>query len=161
MLIFDENETPIILESITDPVMTSYFWVLDLSIPDFTLAPLLFLEETTAPAMLVDIDGFQFYLPTTWNVLIYDQETSYLDTVEVAEIAGKDFTALTYGLDQSMVRPGPMKVIDYEPSYVSVSPAINKHQMLCHPISANMWINVTPSDAYNKYLKDMIVGDLI
>jgi hypothetical protein len=161
MLILDEQEKPIILDDIHTPTVTDHFWVLDLSIPDYTLTPLLYLEETTAPAVQLEVHGFRFFLPTSWYVLIYDQETSYLDTVEVADIAGKDFNAMVYGLNESMVRPGHMSVVDYTPQHVSVSPSLNKHQLLCHPISPTTWINVSPSDSYNKYLKDIIVGDLI
>ena len=66
MLILNEHEQPIILDSVHSPTATNYFWVLDLNMRDYTLSPLLFLEETTSPAIKLRIHGFEFYLPTSW-----------------------------------------------------------------------------------------------
>lgn len=161
MLIFDENEQPIILDSVHGPTVTDHFWVLDLKMLDYTLTPLMFLEETTAPSVRVRIQGFEFYLPTSWTMLIYDPETSYVDTVGVDELAGKDFTAFTYGPNQKMAIASKVTVVDYEPSHVNIGPSLNKDQMLCHPVGPDMWIHVASSDVYNKYLKDVAIGNII
>jgi len=57
--------------------------------------------------------------------------------------------------------PGTIIVIDYDSRYKNVGPLLNKHQMLCHPISQEAWVNVSPTDVFNKYLKEKIVGDII
>lgn len=161
MLIFDNQSKPIILDSIHTPTLTDYFWVLDLSMMDFTLAPLISLEEVVCPTLVLRIRGFDFALPANWNILVYDSETSQLDVVELSEACGREFTALCYGPQKTRHTPAIVSVANYYVEHKNVGPLLNKQQMLCHPIGPDEWINVAPSDAYNKYLKDRAVGDLI
>lgn len=161
MLIFDSNSKPIILDSIHTPTLTDHFWVLDLMMMDFTLAPLISLEEVVCPTLVLSVGGFEFSLPANWNVLVYDGETSQLDVVELSEACGREFTALCYGPKKSRHTPAMVTIIDYHVESKNVGPLLNKHQMLCHPIGPDEWINVAPSDTYNKYLKDRAVGDIV
>lgn len=161
MLIFDENASPVIIDSIYGPTLTDHMWVLDLTMMDYTLVPLVMLEETICPSMQVRIRGFEFVLPANWTILVYDKETSQLDVVLLSETAGREFTALVYGPTKPTVIPGQIIVTNYFTEYKNVGPSLNKHQMLCHPISGDEWINISPSDSYNKYLKDTTIGDLI
>lgn len=161
MLILDQQEQPIVLDSIHTPTLTEHYWILDLNMMDFTLTELDMLEEIIAPSIMVQIKGFQFMLPANWNMLVYDTETLQLDIVEIAELAGREFMAFVYGPDKGKPDPGAVKVVDYKPEYQNVAPSLNKHQMLCHPINPNEWVNVAPSDTYNKYLKNCVVGDLV
>ena len=160
MLIFDADSKPIILDSIFVPTLTDHFWVLDFNMLDYTLSPLTTLEQTICPALQVRVQGFEFIIPANWNILVFDKETSQLDTVEVSEAAGREFTALVYGPNKSMPTAGVITVVDYFQEFVNVGPSLNKHQMLCHPISSDAWVNVAPSDSYSKYLKDLTIGDL-
>lgn len=161
MLIFDNNNEAVVLDSIYTPTNTEHIWVLDLTMMDYTLAPLLVLEEVISPSIELMIAGFSFILPTNWNILVVDVETLQLDVVEVSELAGKEFVALVYGPDIKRIETAVITVTNYHPNYVNVGPSLNKHQMLCHPISPTAWINVAPSDSYNKYLKNKIAGDII
>lgn len=161
MLIFDENSDPIIVDNLYAPLVSNHLWVLDLSMMDFTLSPFVILEEITCSSITVEILGFQFTLPSHWYVLVYDEETTQLDVVQVSDLAGGEFTAFVYGPTRSKPIPGKITVTDYFPQHKNVGPLLNKHQMLCHPIHSDLWINVSPTDVYNKYLKDMVVGDLI
>lgn len=161
MLIFDNTSNPIILDSIYTPVLTDHFWVLDLNMMDFTMAPLNVLEEMVCPTVMVRVNGFDFTVPASWNVLVFDQETSHLDTVDLSSVAGREFTAFVYG--PNMAAPGAaiVTVVDYFIEHTNVCPSLNKHQMLCHPIGPDSWISISPTDVYAKYLKDASVGDLI
>ena len=161
MLIFDSNAMPVIIDNINTPILADHFWTLDLSIMDYTLASLLVLEETVCPSIMVEVKGFRFILPANWNMLIYDTETFQLDVIQISELAGRQFTAMVYGPNLTMVEGHPVKVIDYYPDYCNVGPSLGKHQMLCHPIGPREWISVSSSDTYNKYLKDRIVQDLV
>ena len=164
MLIFDDNNRTIILDNVYTPTPTDFMWVLDLQIMDYTLAPLLVLEEIICPSIKVRIRGFEFFLPANWNMLIFSEETSEIDVVEISELAGREFTSFIYDIsDPKIVRytPGIVTVIDYSPEYINVGPSLNKHQMLCHPISPTEWVNVSPSDTYNKYLKNAVIGDIL
>lgn len=161
MLIFDSENKPILLDSIHTPTITDHMWVLDMNLMDFTLAPLLVLEEIPTPIIVVRIKGFEFPLPAEWNMLVYDIETHQIDVVEVKETVGRVFTALVYGPKKANFAPGTVMATDYYPDMRIVAPSLNKHQMLCHPIGPDEWITVSPSDGYNKYLRDRTVGDLI
>lgn len=161
MLIFDGNSQPLVIDNIHGPTTTDYLWVLDLNDTDFTMAPLTMLEEVVCPSIQLLINGFEFILPANWNILVYDRETAQLDVVELSEAAGREFTAFTYGPSKSQPSPAIITVTNYHIEYKNVGPSLNKHQMLCHPISMNEWVCVSPSDTYNKYLKNIIVGDLL
>lgn len=161
MLIFDSESKPIILDSIHTPTITDHFWVLDLSMMDFTLAPLVSLEEIVCSTLVVNIKGFEFFLPADWNILVYDKETSQLDVVALKKACGREFTALCYGPQKSRHTPAIVTVTNYHVEHKNVGPLLNKQQMLCHPIGPDEWINVAPADSYNKYLKDRAVGDLV
>lgn len=161
MIIFDTNNKPILLDSIHAPLATEHMWVLDFNLMDFTLSPVTVLEQFVSPAHIVRIKGFEFPLPSTWNILVYDRETSQIDVVEVLETAGREFHALIYGPKKANFGPGIITVTNYYPELLHVAPSLNKHQMLCHPIGPDEWISVAPSDAHNKYLKDKVVGDLV
>ena len=161
MLIFDEHNKAILIDSISTPLTTEYFWVLDLEIMDYTITPILMLAELITPTVTLNIRGFEFDLPSNWNVLVFSPETSQLDIVLAGELAGQDFSAVVYGPSQSMVESGNIKLTNYSSEQIHYCPAMAKHQMLCHPISPTSWINVAPSDAYNKYLKDCVLGDII
>lgn len=161
MLVFDNNNVPLILDSIYTPTIADHLWVLDLNMLDFTLAPLLVLEEIVAPTIELSILGFRFKLPANWNILVIDDDTMQLDVAEVAEVAGKEFKAFLYGPKEPNFEMTTITVTDYHPNYLNVGPSLFKHQMLCHPVSPDLWVNVAPSDTYNKYLKNAIAGDLL
>ena len=161
MLIFDENSHPVIIDSLTTPLTTEYFWVLDLEQMDFTITPLLMLEEIVGPTITLQIKGFEFNLPANWNMLIYSSDTSQLDIVDIGELAGRDFTSLIYGPNTNIVHQGHVTVTDYHPQEINYTPSLSKHQMLCHPIGPDEWVNVAPFDVYNKYLRDCVVGNII
>jgi len=161
MLVFNDSSKPVILDSIHTPTVADSIWVLDLNLMDYTISPLLVLEEIVTPTIELSILGFNFLVPANWNILVVDGETSQLDVVEVAEVAGREFSAFIYGPDCPRYEYATISVTDYHPNYINVSPSLFKYQMLCHPISPTTWINIAPADTYNKYLKEKLAGDII
>ncbi len=161
MLIFDGNSRPMIIDNINGPVITEHMWVLDLQMLDYTLAPLTMLEETITPVIQLMCNGFRFNLPASWNILVYDRDTAQLDVVQLSDCAGREFTAMSYGPKRTYPSPYVITVTDYIVEQKIVGPSLLKHQMLCHPIGYDEWVTVSPTDTYNKYLKNLIVGDLI
>lgn len=161
MLIFNEDHDAIILDSIQGPTLSEYMYVLDLSMMDYTLAPLLIFEEVVCPTISITVRGFTFELPANWNILVTDEETLQLDVIEISELAGKDFKAMVYGMSMGMPEVERITVNDYLPNHQNIGPSLNKYQMLCHPVSPECWVNIAPSDSYNKYLKEKLVGDII
>ena len=161
MLILDNNSEAVLLDSIHTPTPSEYFWVLDFEMMDYTLAPLTGLEEMIVPVIEVMVEGFKFVLPANWNMLVVDDETFQLDVSEVSDLAGREFTAMVYGPNLTNGELSVVTVTDYSPSFKIVGPSLNKHQMLCHPISPDRWVSVAPSDSYNKYLKNCVMGEII
>lgn len=161
MLIMDPDNTTILLEDVAAPLATEYFWVLDLAMKDYTLAPLPVLEMITAKSVEVTIRGYSFVLPGKWNMLVVDPETSQLDYIEIGKLGGKDFHALVHGPRKTMIEHANVITTNYYPTYVTVAPSLSKSQMLCHPIEPDAWVCVAPSDTYNKYLKNCVAGDII
>lgn len=161
MIVFDEHYRAIIIDSVSTPLTIDYFWVLDLDIMDFTLSPLIMLEETISPHHTLDILGFTFKVPTTWNILVYSEETMEVDTAPIKKISGKDFTGFISGFNTSSVVPGLIRVVDFQVEDISFGPSLNKNQMLCHPVAPDLWVLLSPSDMYNKYLKDCTVGNIL
>lgn len=160
MLIFDDLNRTIILDSIYTPTV-GYFWTLDLALKDFTVSPMPVLEEIVAKSLELEIKGFRFILPAYWNLLIVGEDTAQLDIVKLDELTAKEFNAFIFGPTLGRYEACPVRVTNYYPVHPSVAPSLHKHQMLCHPIAPNQWINVSPGDMYTKYLKDVVAGDLI
>lgn len=161
MVISDENYYPILIDSIHTPLLTDYFWVLDLKERDFFLTELKVLEEHITPILVFKIMGYAFEIPADWNIMIYSKDTSQLDIAEASEICRGDFSSLVYDHQKDRVVEGPVHVIDYKPrEYIHV-PSLNKTQMLCHALGPKHWICISPTDNYNKYLKNAVLGDII
>jgi hypothetical protein len=164
MLIYDDEQRAILLDSIYNPTPTEYMWVLDLNMMDFTLAPLTNLEEIIGSSIELMINGFRFHVPGAWNILTVSEETSQLDVIAIKDVLGKEFTALAIGMTATgalKYHPFPVVATDFKMDHMNVAPQLGKHQMLCHPIGPTSWVNIAPSDTYNKYFKDAVVGDII
>jgi hypothetical protein len=163
MLIFDENYRPAVLDDIDNTVMADYFWVLDLNMMDFTPVPLQVIEEISCKSLEIRVgDNAGIIVPADWNILIVSDETSCLDVAEIGrEIPGANFYAFTYGQRMKTFVPQPVLVSNYFEDFKNITPALQKHQMLCHPISEHAWINISPFDTYTKYFKNSFAGDLI
>lgn len=163
MLIIDENNDSYILHNVDTPTPKScqHFWVLDLVLKDFTLAPLKLIEETWCKTVTVEIEGFNVELPCKWFVLIVDPETSLIDIINVGELSRRPYNVLVYDNERNFAHGSTAKVVDMSSCERVVNPSINRHQMHCHPISKHRWIAIGNTDGYVKYLKDCVLGDLI
>lgn len=160
MLVLDHNNDALVLDSIFTPTIADHIWVLDLNMMDFTLTPLLVLEEIVAPTLEILVCGFKFVLPANWNILVADADTMQLDVIEVKKLPGKQFDAFLYGPNTDRHELATITVTDYFLSHRNIGPSLNRHHMLCHPVSPEFWVNISPSDTYNKYLKNRVAGDL-
>lgn len=164
MVISDENSFPILIESIDTPTLTEYFWVLQLSmdgIMDFTLQPLTMFEEHTTRTLEFTINGYLIEAPTNWNILVFSEDTAQLDVAEISDLTRSKFTAVVYNHKTGKIEAGPITVVDYHIESHIRNPSLNKHTMLCHHVGPDDWICLAPTDNYNKYLKDALVGDLM
>lgn len=165
MLIFTEDNSTVVLNDATMALFTAkfpynYFWCLDTDELDFTLAPLTVIEDMVGPTLTIQVGPIQLEIPANWYILVADNETKQIDVVNLANTAGTTFQALYYGPDTNRYGQISYKVIDYNPRRHIVAPLLNKHQMLCHPISETHWICVSPHDTY-KRVKNAVISDLI
>lgn len=156
----EHNEIEVLTDLMCD-VKGESFWVLDLSIHDFTLWPLTMLEEQTTSAYVLLVGGERVVIPCNWKVMIYDGETSDVDVIDVVDLAGRDFTAFGYGPLRAIPKPLTLKVIDLIHDITFVVPSKHKQHMWCLPVDATTWIVCCDSDVHVKLLKDATVGDLI
>lgn len=162
MLISNENSKPILISSIDEPLNTDYFWVLDLEERDFKLSKLLMLEEFIAPTLTINIKGHAISLPADWNILVYSDETSGVDMVQVSDLTKSSFSLFLLSHKNNKIIENSVKVIAYDTQSTVRTPSFNKNLMLCHPIGEAAWIMVAPTDTYNKYLKEPItVGNFL
>lgn len=162
MYFFDETSTIQHIPDIYTPLASEFMWTLNCDILDFTLSPIQMLEEISCPALEIrSPSGGIFVLPASWHILICDRDTAQLDVITLAEFAGREFSAFTYGPKQAHSSHITLSVTNYVTTATVASPCLQKVQMLCHPVNETEWICVSPSDPYNKYLKDKIIGDLV
>lgn len=161
MLYCDENNDTVLVDSLHQPIVSRYMWILDLQLQDFTLSEITSLEEVSCTTLQLTTNGFSFNIPSHWYVLIYDPETCQLDAISLAESAGRDFKAFVFGPKKTVISNTTVSITDYYSNKISVYPSIPKGGMLCHPISIDSWIMLSPVDVYNKYLKNIDISDII
>jgi hypothetical protein len=161
MVISDENYFPIMIDNIEVPLKTDMFWTLNLEERDFMLSPLFMMEELTTPILVINIMGYAVEVPADWNLLIYAEDTSQLDILEISELSRGHFTAVVFEHKKNKIHAGVISTIDYNPDYKIQTVSLHKNAMMCHPLGPDYWICLAPSDNYNKYLKNAVIGDLI
>jgi hypothetical protein len=61
---------------------------------DFTLAPILYLEEITGPTFDIEIDGTVLSVPASWNLMVTDEDQCMLDTVPISICSRNDYYAI-------------------------------------------------------------------
>lgn len=160
MLLLNEYNKTVIISSLYDPIVFKSYWVLDLVLFDYKLANLNMLEESLSPAFLIRVGVAVFTIPANWYVLVYDEETTQLDTVSINDITNKDYTVLVSNMHNMKVDGATIHILDYIPDAKCVYPTLSKSHMMCHPIYDNTWINIAPNDTYNRYLKSRHVSDI-
>lgn len=161
MIISDETSYPILIDNIDVPTIPDYFWVLDLNMMDFTLAPLTMFEEQTTPTLEFLINDYLIEAPTNWNIMVYSEDTAQIDVAQISDLTRSNFTALIYLHKQCKIVPGKVRVIDYHRESYIQTPSLNKHTMLCHHAGPDGWVCLAPTDNYTKYFKDATIGDLL
>lgn len=161
MLTFNEHNEIVVLESIYTPLLTKYCWITDLVEKDFHLMEIKLLEEMVGPCVTIKVGGLTFDVPAGWYMLVMSDETSDVDLVKMYDLLRGDFTTMVCGPNQHKVQSARVSVVDYKESASIVTPRLSKNQMLCHPISGDHWVSISPFDQYNKTLKNCIAGDFL
>lgn len=160
MVISDENYFPILIDNVEIPMKTDRFWIFNLEHKDFMLTPLIMFEERTDPIHILNIAEYSIEIPSYWNILCYSEDTSQLDILEVSEISRGHYTAVIFDHQGNRVLPGIIHTNDWKGIHKIQTVSLNKNSMLCHALGKDYWICVSPTDNYNKYLKNAVIGDL-
>lgn len=167
MLVLPDFAIPFSVDSLTAPIVIKHCWMFRGIDTDFTLLPILYLEETTGAAVKVRINNSEFWIPATWNILVTDRDTFQLDTVNIQSCAATKHIAFVFAKDELKLRTLDIMVLDYCDSMSLIHPMIGKGTALVHPVGPSQGIGkqvalsvvIGPHDLY-KYLSDKIVGDI-
>ncbi len=168
MLILPDYGKPYIIDNLTDPVMVKHHWAFNAQLCDFVLAKITYLEETTGPGIKIRANNYEFWVPSSWSVLVTDHETYQLDTVPVGNCASTQHFAYAFSPTEMNLRTLELKVIDYADKIAVVHPMISKATALVHPVGPvslpnstqlQLAIVIGPYDLH-KHIGNKVVGDL-
>lgn len=169
MLILPDYGRPYIIDSLTAPLVVKHHWIFNAPQTDFMLQQIVYLEETTGAAVKVRINNSEFWIPSTWNILVTDRETYQLDTVNISACASTNHIAFSFSPDEMNLRTLDIAVIDYVENIALVHPMINKGCALVHPVGPSplqhgkhlqLSVVIGPHDLY-KHLQNKVVGDVM
>jgi hypothetical protein len=165
MLILPDYGKPYIIDSLTAPIVVRYHWIFNGPACDFMLQQISYLEETTGGALQIRVNGTEFWVPATWNILVTDAETCQLDTVTIKTCASKMHSAFCFSTNSMNFRTLDVTVLDAVDEMSLVHPMIMKATALVHPVGPSesekeiLNIVIGPHDLY-KYLSNKVVGDI-
>lgn len=134
MLILPEYSHTYIIDSVSGPVVPKHAWYYDAVLNDFMLRPLLMLEETTGPVVVMRINGLELRVPANWFILLVDEETKMVDTIPVNRASSSGYKAYMMHPDISRFELAPVQLVDLQPEEVVVHLVIAKQQLVCHPV---------------------------
>lgn len=156
------------IDSLTTPLAVKYNWIFSGPACDFMLQQITYLEETTGPAIKLQINGVEIWVPSSWNILVTDRETYQLDTVPVKSCSGVKHIAFAFSPDEMKLRTLDINVIDFAEDMSIVHPMIQKGTSLVCPVgqvSKNIsqqietCVTIGPFDLV-KHLSTKVVGDI-
>lgn len=168
MLCLADHNKPYLIDSLTAAVAIKHHWIFSAAMCDFKLSPILYLEETSGAAIKIRINNSEFWVPSTWNILVTDRETYQLDTVGIQQCATAKHIAFSFSPDEMKLRTLDIVVLDYADHMCLVHPMINKATSLVHPVGPSpktggkefpLNIVIGPHDLY-KHLQNKVVGDI-
>lgn len=169
MQILPETSKPYSIDSLTSPLAFKYNWMFNASLLDFMLTPITYLEETTGAGVKVRINNTEFWVPSTWQILVTDLDTYQIDTVAITACASTKYVAFSFAPDETSLRTLDIRILDYSDDIAVVHPMIPKATALVHPVGPapkargknqnHLSVVIGPHDLY-KYIANKAVGDL-
>jgi hypothetical protein len=134
MIILPDYGFPYIVESAIAPMIPKHSWQFDAPLQDFMLKKIITLEETTGPVVKVRINAFDFLIPTSWNIMIVDDENLYVDVMPIIDAANNGFDAYLMCPSSSIFYKSKIEILDFIQQDVCAHPSIYKNCMMCHPV---------------------------
>jgi hypothetical protein len=136
-ILTNENRSYDLVE-LPDEIEDLRFCVLDNSDPseaDYFFVPLIFLESSVSPALVLQIGKRQVTMPLDWQILIGEPDHGDLELVPLTSINDRGFKAFTLN-PLSSFRPefSNIEIVDVFTDNRWFSPKLKNGQILCVPI---------------------------
>lgn len=167
MLLLPEYGHAYMVDSVIGPVMPKFAWYYDAMMNDFMLRPLLMLEETTGPTVIVRINGFELKIPANWFILLVDEETKMVDTISINRASGSGYKAFMMHPSLNNFELASVQLLDLQPEEAIVHLVIARQQLVCHPVGPTqtskglpMNILIGPQDV-GRHMGNLSVMDLL
>lgn len=168
MLFLSDLNKPYIVDSLSQPMAIKHNWIFSAHMLDFTLSQISYLEESSGPAIRLKINDFAFLVPSSWNILIVDNDTYQIDTIPVTSCANAQCFAFGMSPTDSRLRLFEISILDFEPNVSLVHPMINRATALCHPIGTSSYQGnevdvcsvIGPFDLH-KWINGKSIGDIL
>lgn len=134
MLILPDYGYPYIIDDVNGPVVPKYNWFYDAGLNDFMIKPIRLLEETTGPTIRCRINGFDFNIPASWNILVVDEDTKIVDTVQISQCSSSNYSAFLMHPDIHDYQTSPIVLLDLFMKESCTHVTIPKMNMILHPV---------------------------
>jgi hypothetical protein len=167
-IVINEINKPYLIDSLTQPLPLRHHWIFDAHFLDFTLAEINFLDETVGPTISLRIAECEIKVPSGWNILIVDRETSTVDVVPVSKCAAMEYLAFVFSPEDGKLITEPIKVIDWAEKDACIFPAVATGPAVIHSIAPgvlhgktiNRGIILSPHDLW-RWIGGKTIGDIL
>ena len=126
------------IDNIPDKIDDIRFCVLDCNDPqyiDYYFLPLVFLESFHSPAAVLKIGNYNLEIPLDWSVLVYDQDTSDVEVVEISRLNDRGFCAAVLNpLNDMTINAEEITIIDIYSDIKWFFPKLRNGCMLVIPL---------------------------
>lgn len=126
------------LDHVPDFTEDVRFCVFDYSNPkecDYFFQPLMFMEEFTAPAIVLKIGKYRVQMPMNWSILVCDEEYSDMEVMPLTALNDRGYCTLAYNPLKHMVpRPQEIEVVNVFTDVNWFFPELNTGQFLVVPM---------------------------
>lgn len=168
MEILSEVNRPYRLDSFSDPMTISHFWLFDAHMLDFKLQPMQYLEETVGGIVKAQIHNTVVEIPASWQIMIVDKETYVIDMVPITQCASFDTDVFLFSPTDGKLCTSKIKILEYSNKGACYAPEIPKAtamiqsvgQKLFHGKQVHYGAVIGPYDLH-RWIKQKTVGDIL
>lgn len=125
---------PYNITEVSSPITPKYCWFYDVEFNDFMLKPIRFLDETTGATVKVRINDTELNVPASWNLLVVDEETKIVDTVQITQCNSSNYLAFMMHPSESNYVLSPITLLDLYMKESCTHVMIPRMSMVLHPV---------------------------
>ena len=124
-------------DQIDDDVRFSILDNSDPKDPDFFFVPLIFLESFNAPAMVLEINGYEITMPVDWSIAVGCSESGNdLEILPLTSLNDRGFEAFLYNpLSSYKMEFGTLKITNFYTDVKWYFPKMKNGHLLSVPIT--------------------------